>query len=156
MLWGELCWCSMEFIYYSSRRTPSGREYFIPARTLMFMWCKAEICSTLRAHWLSLSGGGEQGQTRHGGTVFKKAKTAQGRLQNWRGKISHARGTGSFCAMCSRDTSFPWRTQKQTKRTTRHQSTSSLFSISERVAPGSPVTRIGLNRRVLTWLYTRT
>ena len=70
--------------------------------------------------------------------------------QNWWGKITQARGAGSFCAMCSHGTSCPWCTQKQTQRTMRHQSTSSLLSINERVAPGSPVARIGLNRRVLT------
>ena len=32
-----------------------------------------------RAHWLSWSGGGAQGQTRHGGPVFKKATTARAR-----------------------------------------------------------------------------
>ena len=94
------------------------------------------------AHWLSWSGGGEQGQMRHGGPVFKKALTARARPQNWWGKIAHARGAGSFCAMCSHDTSCPWRTQKRTRRTTRHQSTDSLLSISERVAPSSPVARI--------------
>ena len=60
-----------------------------------------------RAHWLSWSGGGEQGQTRHRGPVFKKAPTARARPQNWRGEIAHARGAGSFCVMCSRDTSCP-------------------------------------------------
>ena len=29
------------------------------------------------------------------------------------GKIAHARGAGSFCAMCSRDTSCPFRTQSE-------------------------------------------
>jgi len=108
-----------------------------------------------RAHWLSWSGGGEQGQTQHGGPVFKKAPTAQARPQNWRGEIAHARGASSFRVMCSRDTSCPG-TRKRTRGTTRHQSTSSLLSISEQVALGSPIAHIGLNRRVLTWLYTRT
>jgi hypothetical protein len=30
------------------------------------------ICSMPRAHWLSWSGGGKQGQTRHGGPTLKK------------------------------------------------------------------------------------
>ncbi len=33
-LWGELCWCSTEFLYYSFHRKPTGREFFIPAQTL--------------------------------------------------------------------------------------------------------------------------
>jgi hypothetical protein len=33
--------------------------------------------STLHAHWLSWSGGEEQGQTRHEGPVFEKALGAQ-------------------------------------------------------------------------------
>jgi len=34
-LWGELCWCSTDFSYYSYCRNPTGREFFVPAGTLI-------------------------------------------------------------------------------------------------------------------------
>ncbi len=33
--WGELCWCSTDFWYYSYCRKSTGREFFVPARTLI-------------------------------------------------------------------------------------------------------------------------
>ncbi len=62
---------------------------------------------------------------------------------------------GFLCVMCPHGTRCRWCTHRQWQKTTRHQSMSSLISTSERVASGSPVTCIGLNRRVLTWLYTQ-
>jgi hypothetical protein len=34
-LWGELCCCSTDYSYYSYCRNPTGREFFVPAWTLI-------------------------------------------------------------------------------------------------------------------------
>jgi hypothetical protein len=35
MFGGELCCCLSEFLYYSYCRKSTGREFFVPARTLI-------------------------------------------------------------------------------------------------------------------------
>ncbi len=34
-MWGELCCCLTEFLYYSYCRKSTGRKFFVPARTLI-------------------------------------------------------------------------------------------------------------------------
>jgi hypothetical protein len=34
-LWGELCCCLTDYSYYSYSRKSTGREFFVPARTLI-------------------------------------------------------------------------------------------------------------------------
>ena len=89
-----------------------------------------------RAHWLSWSGGGKQGQMRHGGPVLKKARERGPKIGRTK-SLTHAAPT--HFARCTHMAQVVHGTRKQTWRTTRHQSTSSLLSTSERVALDPPL-----------------
>jgi hypothetical protein len=46
-LWGELCCCLTDYSYYSYRRKSTGREFFVPARTLIGVSCYVPGCDRL-------------------------------------------------------------------------------------------------------------
>ena len=87
------------------------------------------------AHWLSWSGGGKQGQMRHGGPVLKKARERGPEIGGPR-LLTHA--APARFVRCTHMTQVVHGARKRTRQTTRHQSTSSLPSKSERVALDRP------------------
>ena len=60
---GELCWCSMEFAYYSYCRNHTGQEFVVPAQTMIVVKLLKIIIIFLSNHIISTWYGASLGGT---------------------------------------------------------------------------------------------